>query len=323
MASRLSVPAPTLGRVPRLVAPAALLTIAVATAAVAVGTLASERAPGQADAAVDGVYPRLRPVVDLARPGGRGVDTGVGVYPALRSTTGLSIPTTDAVEEARRFAAGRRGRISFAAADASGGLAGQALGRRYASASLSKAILLVAYLDQVERNGRGLSEADVERLDDMVRVSDNASASATLRRLEPGALERIARRAGLRSFEGGSDWGNFQVTAADQVRFFLALDRLLPAARRNRYARQLLSSVVPAHSWGIPAAARPRWRVYFKGGWRPDEEGEIVHQAALLERGDRKLALAILTDGNPNQRYGEQTVQGIAARLLGAEGSRK
>jgi hypothetical protein len=37
---------------------------------------------------------------------------------------------------------------------------------------------------------------------------------------------------------------------------------------------------------------------------------------ALLENGDRRLSLAILTQFNPNHTYGTQTIRGIAARLL-------
>ena len=94
------------------------------------------------------------------------------------------------------------------------------------------------------------------------------------------------------------------------MRFFLSLDRLLPAAYRD-FARDLLENVASFHSWGIPEAARPDWRVFFKGGWRPDDDdGQIVHQAALLERGSRKVAIAVLTDQDPSETYGHDTIRG-------------
>ena len=57
--------------------------------------------------------------------------------------------------------------------------------------------------------------------------------------------------------------------------------------------------------------------VLFKGGWLPDETGAWrVHQIAKVERGGRELSVAVMTDGNPSQPYGEDTVRGVAARLL-------
>jgi hypothetical protein len=44
--------------------------------------------------------------------------------------------------------------------------------------------------------------------------------------------------------------------------------------------------------------------------------GQLVHQVARLERGKLSIAIAVLTDGNPSQAYGRETVRGIAARLV-------
>ena len=41
-----------------------------------------------------------------------------------------------------------------------------------------------------------------------------------------------------------------------------------------------------------------------------------MHQAALLERGSRKVAVAVLTRQNPSETYGHDTIRGIAKRLL-------
>jgi len=241
-------------------------------------------------------------------------------YPPLRAVRDLGgadqpFPGPAALQAARTFARSRQGRISFAVADGSRDIAGQRFDQGYPSASLSKAMILVAYL----RGHRELSRAEMARMDAMIRVSDNFSASQLFRGLGPGALLDLARRAGLRSFSVASDWGAAHVTAADQVRFFLSIDRLLLARSAREYARHLLSHIAPFHSWGIPQAARPRgWRVYFKGGWRPDGSGQLMHQAALLERGPRRVAIAVLTDGSPSERYGQETIRGIAARLLGS-----
>ena len=148
-------------------------------------------------------------------------------------------------------------------------------------------------------------------MDDMIRVSDNFSATELYESLGTEAARgaRGRGRHATRSRRTPSGATRL-VTAADQVRFFLSLDRLLPAEHRD-FARDLLENVASFHSWGIPAAARPEWRVFFKGGWRPDDEdGQIVHQAALLERGTGKLALAVLSRQNPSETYGHDTIRG-------------
>ena len=86
--------------------------------------------------------------------------------------------------------------------------------------------------------------------------------------------------------------------------------------RFRRRALKLLEGVSRPQSWGIPASARPRWRVFFKGGWRPEEDGQLVHQAALLENGPRRVAIAVMTTGDPDMAYGERSIQGVAERLL-------
>jgi beta-lactamase class A len=271
------------------------------------------RLPGTA---ATGVYPALRRVTELGLPEARLTDAGVGVYPALSAPATLAFPSPGAIEAARRFAESRLGRVSFAVADPRAGVTGLRLNEPYTSASLVKAMLLVAYLERVEKDGSSLSPAEVSRLDAMIRVSDNDSASAVYRRLGAGALTSLARRVGMRSFQVRANWADARVTAADQAQFFVALDRLFSTARQRDYARYLLSSVAPFHSWGIPQAARPRWQVFFKGGWRPQGGGQLIHQGALLERGPRRVAIAVLTDGNPSEPYGHETVRGIAERLL-------
>jgi hypothetical protein len=86
----------------------------------------------------------------------------------------------------------------------------------------------------------------------------------------------------------------------------------VPGAHR-RYARKLLSSIVPEQRWGMaPVARRERVKIFFKGGWRSG----ITHQVALLERGRRRIALAVLTSGSPSMAYGQETIERIAVRIL-------
>jgi hypothetical protein len=249
-------------------------------------------------------------------PAAGGHPTLEGRYPALTDPGLLAFPSAGAVDAARHYVRRRRGRVSFAVADRRGGIAGLHVNRTYRAASLSKAMLLVAYLNKLARERREPDRTEAFWLDAMIRVSDNESAISLYRRLGPHAMRALARRAGMHSFAIGGAWSEAQVTAADQARFFLHLDRLLAPSQRV-FARYLLSVVQPQQSWGIPAAARRlSWQVFFKGGWRPRGSGQIVHQAALLERGHRRIAMAVLSDDDPSEPYGHETVEGVARRLL-------
>ena len=267
-----------------------------------------------------GVYPGLRPLGDLAAPGPAQTDSGVGVYPALTAPAGLVFPGPAALRSAARYAASRPGRVAFAVADGRGAVAGVGLRRRFPAASLSKAMVLVAFLRRAERRGRPPTAAERESLGYMIRLSDNASADTIYARVGDGPMRELARAAGMRDFRIDGSWAGARVTAGDQARFFLALDDLTPP-RYRALERELLETVSPLQTWGIPRVARPRWRAYFKGGWRPENGTLIEHQAAYLERGRRRVAIAVLTAGGSDERLGRDTQTGITRRLLaGSDG---
>ena len=183
------------------------------------------------------------------------------------------------------------------------------------SRSVVKAMYLVAYLRRRTVRRRRLRAGERALLAPMIRSSDNAAASTVLGQIGEGAVVALARRAGMRRFAPSLPyWGNSTICAADQSRFFLRLERLLP--RRHRaYALHLLAAVVPAQRWGIARLRFPGWSLHFKGGWGSGT-GASEHQVALLRRAGERVAVAILTTGNPSAAYGRETQRGVAARLL-------
>jgi hypothetical protein len=226
-----------------------------------------------------------------------------------------AFPGSAQVIAAARYLGHRAGRAAFAVIDDRGSLSGVDVHRRYHSASVVKSMLLVAYLRMLAARHRPLRDGDRALLYPMIHSSDNEAASAVLAAVGEQALSRVAHDAHMRDYlPGGEEWGFTEVSAADLAGFFYRQDSLIPP-RFVGYARWLLSTIEPSESWGIPAVARPRFEVYFKGGWLPEVEG-LVNQAARLERRHTRLAVAVLSRDDPSMAYGEQTIEGVTRRLL-------
>ena len=235
--------------------------------------------------------------------------------PATAEAAGF--PGRDRMESVRQYLKQRDGVVGVGVIDSQGRVRGIRDRRRFVSASVVKAMLLVAYLRRVANEGRELTSYERDRLRPMITVSSNRAAWWVHYRVGDARLRRLARRADMGQFSiCCSRWTLAHFSARDQAKFFWKLERLTP--RRFRpYATRLLQSVVPRQSWGIPSVGRPRgFSVFFKGGWRGTSLGKLVHQASFLRDGRTRFSLAVLTDGNPSTSYGIRTIEGVARRIL-------
>jgi hypothetical protein len=222
----------------------------------------------------------------------------------------MLVPPVD-IAAAREYAAQRPGIVAFAVRTDSG-FTGVGVDRVFPSASVLKAMLLVAFARSART--RPLTRAEKALLNPMIRRSDNDAASTIFTRVGVRRLQRLASAAGMSRFKAaGPIWGNSRITARDQTRFFLHIVALLP--RRHRaYGLNLLRTIVPSQRWGIGAVELPGWRVYFKGGWGSGT-GRVDHQVALLRNGEQRIAIAVLTADDGSHAAGKQTLEGVFRRL--------
>ena len=216
------------------------------------------------------------------------------------------------VEAARRYALERPGSVFFAVRTEQ-----RVWGHRtYAgvrSASVVKAMLMVAYLNHRAVRRRPLRAADKALLRPMIRASDNLAATRVRNFVGNAALTRLARRARMTRFRVHPLWGLSTINAAGQSRFFLRLPELT-AERHRAYALRELAAIVPEQRWGIGQVIPRGWTAHFKGGWGSGI-GLVDHQVALLRRGDQRVAIAVLTTGNPSHAAGKRTLEGVFRRL--------
>jgi D-alanyl-D-alanine dipeptidase len=249
--------------------------------------------------------------------------TEVTVIPRRRSNCAMTrhalparFPPRARIRAVRRYLAQRGGTVSWALIDNWGRMRGVAPDRVYVTASLVKAMLLTAYLRGIGNRMPDAGERAV--LGPMITVSSNEAADTIYYRVGDAALYRLAKLARMSRFSIAGYWANAHFSAEDQARLFSRIDRLVPKASRG-YARGLLSSIVSYQRWGFSRYAAARgFRTFFKGGWRGTGAGQLVHEAALFERGALRFSMAVLTDGNPSHDYGTETLRGVAQRIFPA-----
>jgi hypothetical protein len=246
----------------------------------------------------------------------------VSALPALGSSQRRSprqkqaFPTSAQVARARHFARSRQGSVSFTVSDSHGRRYDLDGYRQFISASVVKAMLMTCFLNTKTLDHQQLTATDRSELRAMITVSDNDAANWVYNQVGDAHLVFLAHRLGMRHFSVAGYWGYAQVTTNDQALLMSKLDRAVYRPYRA-YARSLLSSVVSWESWGIPQVAHPLgWKVFFKGGWRGTVRGQLVHQVARLERRNEVIVICVMTDGDPSQSYGEETIAGIARNLL-------
>lgn len=234
--------------------------------------------------------------------------------PAVGGAEGDRHPWPKRIAAAERFADARAGTISFAVVDEDGELRGHHIDRVHNSASVVKVMFMVALLREPDVRHDTLTDSERALLGPMIKRSDNQTATAVYNRVGEQALYKLARDAGLDHFTTQPIWGLTTITPGSQARFFSRLQRYIPR-RHRRYAIGLLRRIVPSQRWGIPPAAPEGWKLHFKGGWsgRPNWR---VNQVMLLRKPPRRFSVAILTRDQPSKNYGEQTIEGVARRLL-------
>jgi D-alanyl-D-alanine dipeptidase len=226
-------------------------------------------------------------------------------------------PARGRIRAVQRYLETRSGINSWALIDSWGRPHGFAPHRLFVSASLVKAMLLVADLRRL--GNRMPAAAERASLGPMIRESSNDAADTVYHRVGDAALNDLAKRAGMRTFSVAGYWGNAQFSAEDQARLFRRIDRLAPE-RSRAYARGLLSSIVAHQRWGFSRySGAAGFKTFFKGGWRGTDTGQLVHEAALFEHGDTRVSMAVLTDGNPSHEYGTETLRGVAQRVFSRE----
>jgi beta-lactamase class A len=189
-------------------------------------------------------------------------------------------------------------------------------GWHFDSASIVKVIILAALLHEVSASHGVLSAGQAELAREMITESDNAAADALWDEVGRADLQRFLDLAGMThtTLGPGILWGLTQATAPDELRLLTVLTSANPVLSQvsREYELQLMSQVIPAQRWGVPAGAGPGVTVHVKNGWLPVPRLWVVNSIGAFTSDDGVYKIVVLSQDNPAMADGIALVQGVA-----------
>jgi hypothetical protein len=190
------------------------------------------------------------------------------------------------------------------------------------SASVVKAIILAALLRWHQETGEPLSANEKYLATLMITQSDNGAATALWNELGMGRLQHFLDLAKMNQTELGEGgyWGLTQVTAHDEMLLLELLTAGSPVldAHSRSYQLGLMAKVISSQRWGTPAGAPAVVTVHVKNGWLPDSSGWHINSIGAFTGHGRNYMIAVLTDDNPSEQYGIDTIEDVARPVHGA-----
>jgi len=198
-------------------------------------------------------------------------------------------------------------------------------------ASVVKLDVLETLLAGLSRSGAALSASDRTLAEQMIEDSDNDAATSL--------WYQVGGASGIRSFNSAAGladtapsscvncagfpwpgWGLTTTVPGDQLTLLRALvepNPLLTAADRS-YVLSLMENVTPTQRWGVSSGVPVQATVALKNGWLPlnsaDSDWQVNSVGWISGRG-RDYLIAVLTTGNPTERYGIDTIDQLAAMV--------
>jgi hypothetical protein len=190
--------------------------------------------------------------------------------------------------------------------------------RHFDSASIVKTIILAALLRWHQQAGTPLSATERYEATLMITQSDDDAATSLWNEVGLDELQDFLDAARMTGTQLGQDgyWGLTQVTAHDEMLLLKLLDAPNPVldSASRAYELGLMSQVISSQRWGTPYGAPADVTVHVKNGWLPDPLWHINSLGVFTGKAGtgKNYLIAVLTDGNPSEADGIDTVQRVA-----------
>jgi hypothetical protein len=183
-------------------------------------------------------------------------------------------------------------------------------------ASTLKVDILATLLSQAQAAGRGLTSAEQALAVPMIEDSLDSAADTLWGQLGPAPVAAFERAAGMTDTTPATDgvWGTTTTTALDRLAMIRTLvypNSLLTDASRD-YVLNLMEHITPSQDWGATGGVPASVTVALKNGFAVIN-GWQINTTGWVDGDGRNYLIAVLTDGNPSEAYGIDTVNAISA----------
>jgi hypothetical protein len=253
--------------------------------------------------------------------GAPGVSTSqqFAAYALVRGTDGRAYafyPRDPIGSALATFVAGRADNVTAAVYDIN---TGQTLlfrpGVVEHTASTVKVDILATLLKEAQDAGRPLSALEQMLAVPMIEQSLDSAADALWVEVGPAAIGAFERAAGMTQTVPAGDgiWGTTTTTALDRIAMLRQLvfpGPLLTNASRS-YVLNLMEHVTPSQAWGVSGGVPAGVNVALKNGFSIIVGWQINSMGWIHGQG-RNYLMAVLTDHNPTEAYGIETINDMA-----------
>jgi beta-lactamase class A len=199
-------------------------------------------------------------------------------------------------------------------------------GDAQATASIANVDIMSTLLAQVTSTGQQLSTADQNLMTTMIEQSDNDSATTLWNAAGgPSAISTFNGTIGLKQTTpstcltcpgfSGPGWELTTTTAVDQVDLLehLITPNVQIGSSEQAYALNLMENIDPSARWGVSGGVPAGVTVALKNGWVPRSDSLWqINSVGWVDGKGRDYILAVLTDGNPTEQYGIDTINTLS-----------
>jgi uncharacterized membrane protein YgcG len=221
----------------------------------------------------------------------------------------------------RRFLARRSGNITAAVYDVAANTTFlYHPGDREQTASIIKVNILALLLSQAQARHEPLDSDDQATATGMIEESDNDDAT-DLWDEEGGSASVAAFDARLQMTQTTPNyaWGLTETTPRDQLRLLrhIALPNTVLRYDYRQSELYLMEHVIGEDYWGITAGPARGVTVAVKNGWLPVANGWQINSIGMVHGDHRFYLIAVMTNANPDEGYGIDTIEGISQIVWG------